>query len=83
MVHRISVANMRFDPPALAVRSGDVVVWTNADFVTHTATADDGTFDTGEMAAGQSRRVAVTKKGNFPYACRFHPTMKGTLSVSE
>jgi plastocyanin/mono/diheme cytochrome c family protein len=80
-VHRIAIANLKFDPPSLEVQAGDVVVWTNTDFVAHTATADDGTFDTGTMEADGSKRVVLAKKGTFPYACRFHPTMKGTLMV--
>ena len=80
-VHRIAIANLKFDPPTLEVQAGDVVVWTNTDFVAHSATADDGTFDTGTMQADGSKRVVLAKKGTFPYACRFHPTMKGTLTV--
>jgi plastocyanin len=63
------------------VRVGDVVEWKNDDFVAHTATADDLSFDTGRIDAGQARRVAMTRKGRFPYFCRYHLAMKATLVV--
>jgi plastocyanin len=80
-VHRVAISNLKFDPRSLEAQAGDVVVWTNNDFVAHSATADDGTFDTGTLEGGQSKRVVAVKKGIFPYHCRYHTTMKGTLTV--
>ncbi len=80
-VHRVSINNLKFDPPALEVHAGDVVEWANSDFVAHTATADDGTFDTGKIEGGGTKRITVGKSGTFPYSCSYHPTMKGTLTV--
>ena len=80
-VHRISIVDMRFRPASLEVQLGDLVEWTNSDLVAHTATAVDGAFDTGTLESGQSKRVVVARKGTFPYACRYHTSMKGTLTV--
>lgn len=44
-------------------------------------TAQTGDFDSKGIAPGESWQFKPTKKGNFPYFCRFHPTMKGTLRV--
>jgi plastocyanin len=78
---RVSMSGMKFDPANLEVKAGATVEWVNGDFVSHTATAADGAFDTGEIQAGQSKRVVMGKAGSFPYACRFHPSMKGTITV--
>jgi plastocyanin/mono/diheme cytochrome c family protein len=80
-VHKVTISDSKFDPPSLEVRQGDVVVWTNTDFIAHTATADDHAFDTGKLEDGQSKRIVAKKKGTFPYACRYHMTMRGTLIV--
>jgi plastocyanin/mono/diheme cytochrome c family protein len=79
--HEVSLTRFSFVPAALTVSQGDTVVFTNRDFVAHTATAKDGTFDTGKLDAGQSKRIVADRKGTFPYFCRFHPRMTGTLTV--
>lgn len=80
-VHEVSISNFKFVPPTLEVHVGDIVEWKNADLVDHTATADDRGFDTGPIQGGQAKRIVVRKKGQFPYFCRYHATMKGTLVV--
>ena len=77
----MSITGFKFAPEALEVSLGDAVEWTNEDFVAHTATAQNRTFDTGTLDAGGTKRILLTKKGTFPYFCRFHVAMKGTLIV--
>jgi plastocyanin len=77
----VSMVGFKFVPAKLEVHVGDAVEWINRDFVPHTATADDKTFDTGKLEAGASKRVVMTKAGTFPYTCHFHSGMKGTLVV--
>jgi plastocyanin len=80
-VHEVSMSGFGFVPPTIEVHVGDVVEWKNADFATHTATADDKSFDTGAIQEGEAKRVVAKKKGRFPYFCRYHGGMKGTLVV--
>ena len=80
-VHAVSMSAFKFLPPTLEVHVGDVVEWKNADFAAHTATADDHSFDTGAVQAGEAKRVVARKRGTFPYSCRYHGAMKGTLVV--
>ena len=77
----IRIKDFKFVPDTEEVNAGDVVEWKNEDFVAHTATADDHSFDTGPIEGGSSKRVAMRRKGRFSYSCRYHPTMKGTLVV--
>ncbi len=80
-VVRIVISGFQFAPSTSTVHAGDVVEWKNDDFVAHTATADDRTFDTGRIDAGGVKRLAMKRKGRFPYSCRYHPSMKATLVV--
>ena len=79
--HTIVIADMKFVPEALTVKPGDTVVWVNKDFFPHTATAQDRSFDSRDIATNKSWKHVATKKGAFPYICTLHPTMKATLIV--
>jgi plastocyanin/mono/diheme cytochrome c family protein len=78
-VHRVSISNFKFVPATLDLHAGDVVEWKNTDFVAHSATADDGGFDTGRIEGGEAKRVVVTKRGRLSYYCRYHTSMKGMI----
>ena len=80
-LHDIEIKGFAFDPPILEVRSGDQVRWTNLDISPHTATAEDGSWDTGELEKGQSRTVNVTETMSAAYLCAFHPGMRAELVV--
>jgi len=77
----VDIAGFAFSPQSVTVKVGDTVTWANADAQTHTATADDGTFDTGSISGNTSKSVTVTKAGTFAYHCKVHPTMTATLVV--
>jgi plastocyanin len=79
---KVSIAGFAFAPPDLAVKVGDSVTWTNNDNTAHTATADDGSFDCGTIAAGQSFTFTFTTAGTFTYHCKIHPSMVAKLTAS-
>jgi plastocyanin len=79
--HTIVIAGMKFVPESLTVKAGDIVVWVNKDFFPHTATAQDGSFDSRDIPTDKSWKYVATKKGTFSYICTLHPTMKATLIV--
>ena len=79
--YTVSMDATAFDPPALTLAPGDTVVWVNKDPFPHTATAPQGAFSSGSIAPGASWSYVAGKKGDFAYACTFHPLMKGTLHV--
>lgn len=80
-VHRVEMRGFGFVPAELSVMTGDTVVWLNRDLVPHTATASDGSWDTGSVSTGDSARVVVRGAGR--YLCTFHASMMGTLKVRE
>jgi len=47
----------------------------------HTATASDGSFDTGTIAPGGSGSVTFNTPGTYSYFCAIHPDMTGTITV--
>jgi plastocyanin len=76
--------SLSFSPNPGPVKVGQTVAWRNGDSVTHTATADGGSFDTGNIAPGAtSSPIKVSAAGAFSYHCAIHPTMVGSLSVTQ
>jgi plastocyanin len=79
--HTVIMEGVAFSPATLAVRAGDTVTWVNKDAFPHTATAQDRSFDSGEIPAARSWKMVARKAGSFAYVCTLHPGMKGTLVV--
>jgi plastocyanin/mono/diheme cytochrome c family protein len=80
-VHKVTIANSRFNPATIEIHAGDTIEWVNTDFIAHTATAKDHSFDTRQIDGDQTKRVTLKKKGTFPYYCRYHNGMQGTVIV--
>lgn len=65
-----------------SVAPGGQVVVDNGDSATHTVTADDGEFDSGEVPGGSTSTFqAPGEAGSYDFACEIHPDMTGTLTV--
>ena len=73
--------NFAFAPATLAVAAGDTVVWSNADFVPHSATARDSSWDSHAVAANGSWRFVARAVGRHEYYCVYHPNMTGAIVV--
>lgn len=82
-MHEIAVwiEDFAFAPSTVEILVGDSVTWENGDVAPHTATALDGTWDTGPLERAASGRITFTDPGEYPYGCAFHPHMKGTVLV--
>jgi plastocyanin len=78
----VTIKDFKFGPASSSVNVGDTITWTNEDVAPHTATANDGSFDTGSLSQGKSGSHTFTKAGTFPYICSIHPSMKGTVTVA-
>lgn len=77
----VDIRDFAFSPRTVEVRVGDSVRWTNRDSVAHTATARNGSFDTGLLGDGESGSVQFTSAGTYRYVCTPHPDMTGTVVV--
>lgn len=80
--HTVRIKNFVFAPRTLTVHAGDTIRWINNDIVPHTATADDESWDTGELKRGQSGEIKVRADMTLNYFCRFHPMMKANLRIT-
>jgi plastocyanin len=80
-MNSIEIKDYAFTPATLTVAAGTTVTWTNNDAVPHTATASDGTFDSGNLNPGQSFSFTFPTPGSFPYVCQYHAGMQGTIVV--
>lgn len=74
-----------YDPDEVTINVGDAVSWFNEDDSTHTATATDGSWTTGDVSEGQaSEAIVFEEPGEYEYQCDYHPqTMSGTITVVE
>jgi plastocyanin len=71
----------RFDPQTVTVGVGDNVIWRFEDGLnSHTVTADDGSFDSGQRSSGEFTH-RYTEEGTFGYHCEVHPQMFGQVTV--
>jgi plastocyanin len=77
----VTITRSGFHPQELVVPPGTTVIWTNEDSISHTATADDGSWDAGTFGPGQSDGATFSDEGEYPYHCAFHPGMTGTITV--
>lgn len=79
---QIVMKAISFSPLEQTVHPGDTVEWKNEDIVAHTATADDGSFDSGLIQSGHSWKMTVRSTTTIGYHCTPHPNMKAKLVVA-
>jgi plastocyanin len=73
-----------FIPSYAVVPSGSKVTWTNKDYIPHTATATDGSFDTEPIIPGKSKTINIDhNSGTVAYYCEIHPWMQATIQVES
>lgn len=75
----------RFDPNDMTVKVGQAIEWDWQDpNVQHSVTSDNGaTFDSCLQSKGYKFIVTFTTAGTIPYHCTIHPSMIGTITVSQ
>ncbi len=84
-----------YRPNPIEVNTGDTVTWINEDFTSHTATSGSpesgstsmfgGTDDSPEIIGpeGDTQSFTFDEAGEFEYYCTLHPSMVGTVIVTE
>jgi plastocyanin len=75
------LTNTAYSPNPIAVAAGGSVMWTNNDTTAHTATSNDGTWNSGTIAPGASFSRTFPTAGTFSYHCTIHPGMIGSVVV--
>lgn len=91
----VTMRLIAFKPGDLTVEAGTAVTWKQTDAGAHTVTSGtvaqgragvteepDGTFDSGEIAKGDTFEFTFEEPGTYPYFCSIHPaTMRGEIRV--
>jgi plastocyanin len=77
----VTIKNFLYRPEKVSVSAGDSISFTNEDSANHTATANDGSFDTGTLEQGDSKALTFEEPGTYAYICSFHPFMTGEVTV--
>jgi len=80
---KVEIADFAYDPDPVTVQVGGKVTWLNRDSVPHTATAEDGSFDTGKLEEGKLKSETFKQAGTYEYICQIHPDMHGVVEVIE
>jgi len=70
----VVINSFRYAPDPIRVAAGESVAWVNQDGgVPHTATAEDGSWDSGVMEMGDTFTTTFDKPGVYVYICTLHP----------
>ena len=67
---KVEIVNFEYGPDPVQVEAGGKVIWSNQDSAPHTATADDGSFDTGTIEEGKLKSESFKEPGTFTYHCK-------------
>ena len=79
--YAVNIAGFAFSSASLTVPSGTSVTWKNMDNVNHTVTANDGSFDSGDIVPGATYSHTFSSVGSFSYHCKHHTYMTGKVTV--
>ncbi len=81
-ISNVAIQGYAFSQPALTIKVGDIVVWTNMDSAPHTVTSDSGSeLSSSSLSNGQTYSHTFTTAGTYSYHCGIHPNMKATVTV--
>jgi plastocyanin len=78
----VVIKNFSFSPKPITVKTGSTITVINDDNTTHTLTANNGAFNTGDVGGGQNGHITVDRAGTFAYHCTIHTFMTGTARVT-
>ena len=81
-VIEIKAEKLVFAPAQVSAHVGDTIVWMNADFVAHTATARNGAWAV-MLPPNAKKQLVLKSAGTLDYYCKLHPNMIGKIIVAE
>ncbi|MFZ0544228.1 MAG: plastocyanin/azurin family copper-binding protein [Candidatus Promineifilaceae bacterium] len=84
----VSIVDFTYEPVELTITPGTTVIWNNVGDFDHSATADDGSWDTEVFGPGGSKSITFDTPGVYQFYCQLHGTpdgngMVGTVIVTE
>jgi plastocyanin len=77
----VQIKSTGFSPSSFTINHDDRVTWRNVDKVDHQVVADDGSFASPILHAGQSWSRTLTTAGTFRFHDALHPRLTGKVTV--
>ena len=81
LAQQVQIEQFKFTPATLTVPAGTTVTWTNKDGTLHTVTSTTKVFASDGLDQGGTFSYTFTTPGTYPYSCKLHPQMTGTVTV--
>ncbi len=75
----VAIEKLVFIPAEIEVKAGQTIEWTNRDPFAHTATVK-GRWEV-MIPPGKTATKVAEQGDSVEYYCRFHPNMKGRITV--
>jgi plastocyanin len=84
----VDASEFQFSPKTISIDPGGSITFDNTGNEAHTATADNGSFDTGNLDPGDSKTITIKAPGTYPFYCKYHggpggTGMSGTITVGK
>jgi hypothetical protein len=77
----VSILFGSITPTIADIVAGETVSWTNDSVRNHTVTADDDSFESGNLGPNEHFARMFDKTGVYAYHCRLHPYIQGEIAV--
>lgn len=77
----METVNFQFVPANVNAKVGDKILIHNHDTSLHRLVSSDESLDSKDIAHDQHQEVRLTKAGTFPFTCKYHSQMTGTITV--
>lgn len=75
----VVIKDFAFSPADMKIKKGTTVTWKNEDSMVHTVKSDS--FESKDLATGDTFQFTFDTAGTFNYICSIHPSMMGTVTV--
>ena len=79
----VKIDNFSFTPKSLTVKVGATVTWRNHDDIPHVVVSTEKKFSSPVLDTDQAFSFRFQEPGSYPYFCKIHPMMTGTIVVEK
>jgi 3',5'-cyclic-AMP phosphodiesterase len=77
----VKIDNFSFTPKSVTIKVGTAVTWTNRDDIPHNVVSTQSKFSSPVLDTDQVFSFKFQEPGTYPYFCKIHPMMTGTIVV--
>jgi Icc protein len=78
----VKIDNFSFAPKSHTIAAGTSVTWRNHDDIPHIVVSAEKKFSSPVLDTDQVFSFTFQEPGTYPYFCKIHPTMTGTIVVA-